>query len=270
MGYLLVFVLALGVACDKRPGDIGPRVDDSGKVSQPAAPTAMPSAPAGMPAAGPDKITGQVLEVLDVTSYTYLRLKTDSGEEWAAVSKAPVQKGAKVTLLGPALMRNFRSESLNKTFDRIYFGALMTAGGESTAAGAQAAGAPTLGGATVPHPGGMAPAADVGEIKVAKAQGDRGRTVAEVYAQSAELAGKDVAVRGKVVKFSANIMGSNWVHIRDGSGAVADNNNDLTVTTPDIVAVGDEVLVRGTVARNKEFGSGYSYAVIVEQATVKK
>lgn len=263
MRYLLVFFLLFALACDKKSGDIGPKVEASGKVEQPAAPTAMP-APSG------DKISGEVLEIQNVASYTYLKLKTDSGEEWAAVSKTQVQKGAKVSVVGAALMRNFKSESLNKIFDRIYFGTLMPSGGDSTTAGSPSAGGPGLGTAVAPHPRGMAPAADIGKIKVAKAEGDRGRTVAEVYAQAVELAGKDVAVRGKVVKFNANIMGSNWVHIRDGSGAADGKNADLTVTTADTVAVGDEVLVQGKVARNKEFGAGYTYAVIVEQATVRR
>ncbi len=263
MRYLLAFFLLFALACGKKSGDVDPKVEASGKVGQPAAPT-------GIPAASGDRISGEVLETQDVASYTYLKLKTDSGEEWAAVSKTPVQKGAKVSVVGATLMLNFKSESLNKTFDRIYFGMLMPPRGESTAAGSQPAGVPGLGRTVAPHPESMAPAAGVGEIKVAKAEGDRGRTVAEVYAQAAELAGKDVAVRGRVVKFNANIMGKNWVHIRDGSRAADEKNRDLTVTTADTVAVGDEVLVQGKVAQNKDFGAGYSYAVIVEDAKVRR
>ncbi len=263
MRFLLVFFLVFALACDRKPGAIDSKVEAPGQVDQPAAPT-------GMPAPSDGRISGEVLEFQNVASYTYLKLKTDSGEEWAAVSKTPVQKGAKVSVVAPVLMRNFKSETLNKTFDRIYFGTLMPPGGESTAAGSPPAGVPGPGTAVAPHPGGMTPAADVGEIKVARAEGDSGRTVAEVYAQAAELAGKDVAVRGKVVKFNANIMGTNWVHIRDGSGTTDGKNVDLTVTTAETVAVGDEVLVRGKVAQNKNLGAGYTYAVIVEQATVKR
>ena len=45
-------------------------------------------------AAAPTQVTGEVLEVKDVAVYTYLRLKTATGETWAAVNKAPVAKGA--------------------------------------------------------------------------------------------------------------------------------------------------------------------------------
>ena len=96
-----------------------------------------------------------------------------------------------------------------------------------------------------------------------------GRTVASVWADRASLAGKDVVVRGKVVKFNGGIIDRNWIHIQDGSGDAADKTNDLTITTADTVKVGDTVTVTGTVVVNKDFGAGYSYAVIVENAKVE-
>ena len=109
------------------------------------------------------------------------------------------------------------------------------------------------------------PAAAVDLTGIAKAEG--GKTVAEVFAEKDALAGQKVTLRGKVVKANANIMGTNWLHVRDGSGA--EGTNDLTVNTAGFVpSVGDTVLVTGTVALNKDFGMGYSYDVIVEGAEV--
>jgi hypothetical protein len=112
--------------------------------------------------------------------------------------------------------------------------------------------------------------ADVGSVKVDKAAGPDARTVAEVYAQKAQLKEKKVAVRGKVVKFSAGIMGRNWVHLRDGSGAQDKGTNDITVTTGDQAAVGDVVVAKGVVRTDKDFGAGYAYPVIVEDAKLSK
>jgi len=109
------------------------------------------------------------------------------------------------------------------------------------------------------------PASDVDLTGIAKAEG--GKTVAEVFAEKDALAGQKVTVRGKVVKANVAIMNKNWLHVRDGSGA--EGTNDLTVTTAGTVpSVGDTVLVTGTVALNKDFGMGYSYDVIVEDAEV--
>ena len=203
-------------------------------------------------------VKGEVLEVKNVDSYSYLRLKTADGEVWAAVSKAPVKKGAKVTIENVMVMNNFESKSLKRKFDKIIFGSL----GGKAAAGAGSS-------MTAAHSG--APKVDyAGDVKVAKAGGPDGKTVAEVVTKSAELKDKTVQVRGKVVKFSASIMGKNWIHLRDGSGSAADNSNDVLVTTLDQANVGDVVLVKGVVRTDKDFGSGYSYKVLIEEAALQK
>lgn len=92
--------------------------------------------------------------------------------------------------------------------------------------------------------------------------------IADVFAKKDTLAGKPVSVSGKVVKYNANIMGSNWLHIQDGSGAAG--TNDLTVTTKGTAAVGETVTVIGLVSRNRDFGAGYKFDVIVENATLSK
>jgi len=120
--------------------------------------------------------------------------------------------------------------------------------------------------ASEPHPmPSMSPGAEVDLSGIAKADG--GKTVAEVFAEKDQLGGQAVVVRGKVVKTNANIMGKNWLHVRDGSGA--EGTNDLTVTTAaELPMVGDTVVVTGPVTLNKDFGMGYAYDVIVEDAEV--
>jgi hypothetical protein len=71
-----------------------------------------------------------------------------------------------------------------------------------------------------------------------------------------------------VVKYNAAILGKNWFHLQDGSGKTADGTNDLTITTEAAVAVGDIVTVTGTVAIDRDFGAGYTYALMLEDATV--
>ncbi|MCJ7453841.1 MAG: hypothetical protein MUO39_15425 [Steroidobacteraceae bacterium] len=117
----------------------------------------------------------------------------------------------------------------------------------------------------VEHPT-AAPAAEIDLDGIAKADG--GKTIAEVYGEKDALAGTKVTVRGKVVKSNSGIMGKDWLHVRDGSGE--DGTNDLTLTTnssplPD---VGDVVLVTGTVVLDKDFGMGYVYPVMLEEAEV--
>jgi len=79
-----------------------------------------------------------------------------------------------------------------------------------------------------------------------------------------------VVVRGQVVKANNAIMGRNWFHLQDGSGKADDGTNDLTITTEDVVTVGDIVTVSGTLTVDKDFGAGYAYDAIIENATIKK
>lgn len=91
-----------------------------------------------------------------------------------------------------------------------------------------------------------------------------GYTVEELYAKKDELKGKKVRVRGKVVKFNGGIMGRNWVHLRDGSGKPG--ADDITVTTNQNAKVGGTVVATGVVAVDKDFGAGYRYEIILEEA----
>ena len=87
------------------------------------------------PSPQPGSLKGEVLEVQDVDAYTYLRLKTKDGETWAAVNKAPISKGAEVTIENATVMTNFESKTLKKTFDRIVFGTLAGTGATAAAPG---------------------------------------------------------------------------------------------------------------------------------------
>jgi len=227
--------------------------------SQAKAPTA-PAAPAA-PAMG-NSLSGEVLEVKDVQAYTYLRLKTAQGETWAAVPTAKVKKGDKVTVMNAMVMNNFESKALKKTFDSVVFGALA----QAQVAGAAPATGPM---GAAPHAPPKA-AAEAPDVKVPKATGPNARTVAEVLAKPADLKDKPVLIRGKVVKYNAAIMGKNWVHLRDGSGSAADKTNDVLVTMKDEVKLGDVVTVKGVVRTDKDFGGGYAYKVLVEDAILQK
>jgi hypothetical protein len=236
------------------------------------APAKVPPAQAGLPATAVatdnTRVTGTVVETMDAGPYTYLHLKTSSGEVWAAVNEARLKTGSEVTIGDALWMEKFESKTLKRKFDRVLFGRLIDSGeaaalppGHPSLAKAEAAAAPI----------GAAPGVEgdtTGDVKVDKAPG--GRTVAEIFAAKATLKGVEVIVRGKVVKFNAEIMGRNWLHLRDGSGSADRQDNDLTVTTKDAAVKGDIVTVRGKLALDKDFTAGYVYPLIVEDARVVK
>lgn len=220
------------------------------------------AAPAADAPAAP--LQGTVLEARDADPYTYLRLKTGSGETWAAVNKTAVKTGDQVTIGNPIVMQNFESKTLKRSFDKIVFGTLV---GPRAAAAGLAASPHAKGGvmASAPASAALPPA-----VKVAKATGADARTVAEVVTGRATLKDKSVSLRGQVVKVNRGIMGKNWLHLRDGSGTEAAGTNDVLVTSKDLAAVGDVVSVKGTVRTDVKLGSGYEYPVLIESASLQK
>jgi len=112
--------------------------------------------------------------------------------------------------------------------------------------------------------------ANTADIKVAKATGANAWTVAEINAKAQDLKDKPVVVRGKIVKYNPAIMGKNWLHLRDGSGSAADGTNDILVTTVAEAKLGAVVTIKGIARTEKDFGSGYAYKVIIEEASIEK
>jgi hypothetical protein len=242
-------------------------------------------------------IKGTVAETMNTGGYTYLKVKAKEGDIWVAIPETTLKKGQKVVCSPGMTMSNFESKSLGRTFESIIFspglaspetilgggghGGMAAAGkkndfnaalqAEQGAHGGMGAmGGTAMGGAAMAASGGSAGAiVPSKEIKVAKASGDNAYTVGECFAKAKELHNKKVRVQGKVVKVSRMIMGRNWVHIQDGTGNPMENTHDLVVTTLAEPKQDSVVTVEGTLHANKDFGAGYKYNAIIEDAEIK-
>lgn len=235
--------------------------NDTGRASaDPVAPAV--SAPhdavhGGMGAGAPGaSTTGKVVETMSSGGYTYVLVDDGSRKIWAAAPEFQVAVGDQVVVPAGVPMQNFESKTLGRSFDLVYFASGIQVSGKDSAAQPAA-----------PEHGASMSRSSAPEIEVSnleKAEG--GYTVAELFAERAALTGQEVAVRGKVAKFTSGVMGKNWVHLQDGTGETG--TNDVTVTTTGSASVGSTVLVRGKLATNRDFGFGYHYDVIIEDASV--
>jgi hypothetical protein len=238
---------------------------DAGAPAAAESSTAMPAAASHGAATGASQlVSGTVLETMDAAGYTYVRVDTGDAEIWAASNRFEVAAGDRVTLPLETPMEGFHSASLDRDFDRIYFASFIVQEGEVPAA-------PPQGGAGELPPG--HPSLDAFKVEPGAAAAainapSGGVTIADVWRDKADLSGTTVTVRGRVVKYNAGILGRNWLHLQDGSGELAAGTNDLTVTTTGTVAVGDVVTATGTVATDRDFGAGYTYTVMIEDAAV--
>jgi hypothetical protein len=214
--------------------------------------------------ASPRELSGTVLETMDAGGYTYAKVDCGDRQIWAAGPKTTLDSGDMVSIDQGMLMTNFHSSTLERTFDEIYFVSKFQVTGEDGGAVVSEAQAKHM--MTEAHKGQTASTDGTPLDFSGLETPEGGLTVAEIMAAKNDLSGKEVLVSGKVVKFNSGIMGRNWIHLQDGTGAPG--ANDLTITTSDTAKVGDTVLVRGTIVLDKDFGLGYRYEILIEDASV--
>ena len=205
----------------------------------------------------------KVEEVIQGSSYTYIRGKEGNEEKWMAVTSQEIQTGEVYYYDQGLQMNNFTSKELNRTFDVIYFVGVISKTPIVSAEKQMSGGMGSMGSAAGSHSGKVAIQKNE-TVKLEKKTGEV--TVAQLYTNRNDYTQKEFEIRGIVVKINEQVMGKNWVHIQDGTADGA--NFDLTVTTNELPAVNDEITFKGKLTLNKDFGYGYSYEVIMEDAVV--
>lgn len=101
------------------------------KKSEPAKAEATVAAPTAPTAPSDPVFAGTVVETMDASNYTYVRVKTDKEEIWAAASQFKVKVGDKVRVPADMPMKDFNSPTLKRTFPTIYFTARIQKEGEA-------------------------------------------------------------------------------------------------------------------------------------------
>ncbi len=195
-----------------------------------------------------------VKEVIQASSYTYLRVVEDKEEHWLAVVKIDAKPGQTYHYDDAVAMDDFYSKELKRTFKQILFLSKLTIGPgleDRAATLKKEAGAESK--------------------KYAKAMSQPAKVVisiADLLENKKLYIGRKISVKGEVTKYSSNILEKNWVHITDGTSYIG--KSDLVLTTDKPLKVGDKVTFEGILSENKDFGNGYFFELIVEDAKVKE
>ena len=196
-----------------------------------------------------DVFEGTVVDTLNGGGYTYLQIDDTKKKYWVAVEGTKVEKGTEVRFTEELRAKNFESKSLNRTFDEIVFASNLQYRTQ------------------VPEKGNLALIDE--QVKESPYKQNGTISVKEVWEKRASLKDKTIAIRGKVVKASPNIIGVNWIHIQDGTGEGSEVGR-IVFTSKELPKVGDIVTASGVVSVDKDFGSGYFYKIIVQNATFSK
>lgn len=189
-----------------------------------------------------------IIEVIQTSNYTYLQVFENNVKYWIAVASREAKAGDVLYFTDGMEMKNFHSKELDRTFPSIYFVQDPSETLDRSDKSMKSSGKVQM--------------KKFNDISVEPATG--GISIADLYKNKDNYNEKPARIRGIVVKFNKNIMGKNWVHIQDGTSA--DDNFDLTITTMDEVSEGNIVTFEGTIRLNKDFGAGYAYDVIMEDA----
>lgn len=192
-------------------------------------------------------------EILQADRYTYLNVTEGSHKFWIATSKTEAEKGKIYLYKGGLMKTNFESVEFKRTFDTIYLVSNIISASEHP-------GGNLAGGQSEQNIG--QPISSGGAMPVVK----DAITLSELINNKAKYEGKVVTVSGECVKVNNGIMGKNWVHLQDGSkekGKVL----DITITTSLNIPLGSKVALSGKIFLNKDFGAGYRYDIIMEEAT---
>lgn len=202
------------------------------------------------------KVTVQ--EVLQTTSYTYLYVKENDSLSWLAVPKMDAQTGHTYYYSEGLPMTEFESKELHRTFAKVLF-----LGGVSE----QPIGTEQPN----PHAGGTEGYTRKSgtearkDIKISVPAGCI--SIADLFAHKSDYEGKTVKVYGQVTKYSPQIMNKNWIHIQDGT--TANGKYDLTITSMDEAKIDELVTFEGKVVADKDFGYGYKFEVMLEDAHLR-
>ncbi|MDM8160859.1 hypothetical protein QUH73_13630 [Labilibaculum sp. K2S] len=190
-----------------------------------------------------------VKETFNAGGYTYINGNNDL---WLAVGQRPIETGKTYYYKGALEMKNFHSKELNRDFPVIYFLNTISDTPIENNMPMQASSMKKQKAKRI-------------EVSIEKTKGIT--SISELFSKKDEFSGKQISVKGKVTKFNQNIMGKNWIHIQDGSDF--EGNFDLTITCKDVVSIGQIIEVSGTIALDKDFGAGYTYDIIMEDAKIQ-
>ncbi|HIB76919.1 MAG TPA: hypothetical protein EYO58_04730 [Flavobacteriales bacterium] len=176
-----------------------------------------------------------ILEIRQASKYSYLKVEgegdglSEGNPYWIATLRGDFQVGDEYVYTGRLLKSKFQSKELGEVFDMIYLVSFIEE---------------ISGGSPI----------------VATVEGVV--SISDVVTDPMKYAGTIVRVHGQITKVNESIMDRNWIHLKDGTA----DDYDFVLTSKVSVPVGHSVTFEGLITTDKDFGAGYIYELIMEDA----
>lgn len=195
-----------------------------------------------------------LIDTMSTDRYSYLKVSEEDKEFWLATLKGSFKIGAEYVFERGLYKTNYYSTQFGRNFEEIYLVSDLR---------------PLLGenqdqvmNEIFGKPARQFVGKQATESPVQKLEG--GLRIKEIVAQAESLQGKELRLSAKVIKVNADIMDRHWLHLQDGSL----DQFDLVCTSKTLVPVGHVVNLKATLSLNRDFGAGYQYDLILEDAEV--
>lgn len=205
----------------------------------------------GVPPVNASVHTAVAKEVLPTEKYVYVLMEENGEEFWIATVKQEVETGKTYFFKDGLLKIDFESKEYNRTFDRIFLVSSIVPANH----GNQAESAPVES---------KQPVNTANIEKPIKVEGSI--SIADLVDNIEKYDGQEIQVSGVCTKINPNIMGRNWIHLEDGTR----DDYDLVLTSDMIIPEGAVLTMKGKVATNLDFGAGYRYDILIENAQMVK
>lgn len=192
-----------------------------------------------------------VKEAVHAAGYTYLLVTEGRNEQWLAVNEMDVNIGTTYYYQGGMKMTNFKSRELDRVFESVIFLDQISLDPLLQPEEPSLSTAHTT---TIP----------VEKLDISVEVAEDGISIADLVSEKKSYEGKMVRIRGQVTKYNADIMDKNWIHLQDGTEY--DGTFDLTITSDIEVETGETLTFEGKIALDRDFGFGYFYEIIMEEA----
>ncbi len=193
-----------------------------------------------------------IKELLPTPKYIYARVKEGEQLYWIATQKQDLEIGTPYLYNESLLKTQFESKEFDRVFDTIFLVNTLVPKDHGIIEGT--------------FHGSQKSNGKIAVIRDAIAKQDSAAIfmgnvrIADLVNDPGKYEGNEVVIKGECIKVNANILDRNWLHMKDGSK----DDYDLIVTSEEKVQKGAQISLRGIVRLNKDFGSGYSYPILIE------
>ena len=179
--------------------------------------------------------------------YSYCEVEEGNKTYWLATMGGDFQEGGTYMYNEGIEKTDYKSTELDRIFDRILLVSALYSNAELLES-------KTSGPAT----------ANASNVKISIPK--TSVAIKELVNNTTKYANKTIEVTGKITKVNPAIMDRNWIHLVDGSM----DSYDFVCTSNEVFPVGHVLTLKGKLSVNKDFGAGYSYDLILENAQLVK